>query len=271
MTASSAAYQKRWHYDRHRGIRRRIPTPPQLQAHLDTLRRAGWSYRAIAAEAGLTVAVVHRLATQQPATTRPAYAAAILALDPTKIPGKPSRDTTEPFVPNTGTKRRLQALLALGWGYPQLDPLLGTSAASIVHQAGRWVTRTTHDRVAALYDQLQHQRGPSSQAATWAAKKGYALPAEWDDIDTDPRPHRARSAPRVVYVDQVAVERAAAGDYDVAALNRKERRALAVLLAERGDTLAQIADVLGISRASASQLLNYQPRTGRDTDDQETA
>jgi len=186
--AATARYIKRWNYDRTHGRPHRIPTPPQLLAHLDTLRGAGWSYRAIAAEADLTTHVVHRLHTQRPATTRPTYATAILALDPDRIPARPAIDTTEPFVPRIGTTRRLQALLTIGWGHQQMRAHCGLNTANLLHQQGRWVTRTTHDRVAAMYQTLKHRPGPSSNARTWATKLGYTTPAQWLDIDHDQAP-----------------------------------------------------------------------------------
>lgn len=113
----------------------------------------------------------------------------IMSVDPTRIPSKASTQTTEPFVPRTGTVRRIQALMAIGYSHSDLASR-GVDSRNLLNQQGRWVTRTTHDHVAARYRELSRRPGPTPRAAREAAKRGYLGPAAWDNIDRDPEPDR---------------------------------------------------------------------------------
>jgi hypothetical protein len=89
-------------------------------------------------------------------------------------------------VPIIGARRRIQALMAIGWRHQDLTPMLGFRSANIVHQEGRWVSRQKHDAVKDLYDRIWNQRGPAgAQSMTRIAKAGYAPPLAWDDDSID--------------------------------------------------------------------------------------
>lgn len=90
--------------------------------------------------------------------------------------------------PIVGTQRRLRALACLGWSWTSLAAEVGVSE-SVIRRLSRaqysTVNAATADRVAALYERLSMTRGPSSRAATHAARNGFAPPLAWDDTDLD--------------------------------------------------------------------------------------
>lgn len=125
-----------------------------------------------------------------------------------------------------GTLRRLEALMALGWSTRQLDTLLDrqpTYTANLMLRCTTDPTRliylTTHQQIAALYDRLSMTLPPTDTAErrqivtrtrNLAARRGYAPPLAYDDIDTDTAPTRGpRHSPDWdTTVDDVMVQRA---------------------------------------------------------------
>lgn len=179
-----ARYRKRWQLDRERGIKRTIdPTPIAL--HVATLLGQGWSCRGIAGAAGVAPQTVTRLKRGDAKTIGREAAAKILAVN--GLPREASHQTTEPFVPRVGTVRRLQALQVMGWTTTYLRDEYGINPCTL-YQQGRWVTRSTHDKVARAYRELSHRRGPSERTTQRALARGYVGPADWNDIDLDEAP-----------------------------------------------------------------------------------
>ena len=127
----------------------------------------------------------------------------------------------KPFlVDSMGTRRRIQALQAIGWSQPKIAALLGVRVRSWPWMASPHllVERATRDRVAALYEQLWNQPAPrdtphnrqsDTRSRNLAAARGWLPPAAWDDIDTDPEPPAVDRD--LDYVDDAAVELAIAG------------------------------------------------------------
>lgn len=187
--AAATRYRKQWTYERLQGKTRRIP-PDAVVLHIATLRGQGWSYRAIAAEAGVSVQSVSRLGRSQQTITQK-IAQKILAVDPMTLPSKASKQTTEPMVPRVGTVRRLQALMRIAWSPEEIGRRAGHGrnwVYNLLHQQGQWVTRSTHDKVARIFDELKNTRGPAERTARHAKKMGFPGPLQWDDIDLDLEP-----------------------------------------------------------------------------------
>lgn len=131
-----------------------------------------------------------------------------------KVEGRPRA------VPAIGAQRRIQALLAMGWTSTEIAASAGMRNRDRVlqvlnGQGGKpcqWVTRATHEQVAAVFDSLVS----AQPELTWvrrrtksiAARKGFLPPAAWDDIDNDPVPPAAEP----VDMDEVVVDRILAGD-----------------------------------------------------------
>ena len=90
------------------------------------------------------------------------------------------------MVDSTGTRRRLQALAALGWSSTDLARLLGVVQSTVNHWSRRpHVHLRTARRVADLYEQLSMQVGPTPKARAYALRCGWPPPLAWgDDIDS---------------------------------------------------------------------------------------
>lgn len=185
-------YRKRWQYEREHGHLRTVDAEP-VSRRIWTLMGAGWTARAIAGAAETSPSVVTRLSSGDQTRVTRKVAARILAVDPSGLPLTPSKQTTEPFVSRVGSVRRIQALLFMGWSHAAMYERSGVRTQMVLAQQGRWVTRSTHDKVAALYDALWSKPGTSAHARTWARKLGYAPPLAWDDIDRDAEPQGAAS------------------------------------------------------------------------------
>lgn len=96
---------------------------------------------------------------------------------------------TPRLVDSTGTRRRIQALQAIGWSTTRLAAELGVCQQRITHYtSGDTVNRKTANRVAALFDRLSmHPVDDSVPGAIRtkrnAARNGYPPPLAFDDID----------------------------------------------------------------------------------------
>jgi hypothetical protein len=91
-----------------------------------------------------------------------------------------------------GSRRRVQALVALGWTIQQIAAEVGyANTANIwkLMREDRWIFQSTADKVALVYERLCMTR-PEGVAAhrsrLRAARRGWVPPLAWDDID-DPR------------------------------------------------------------------------------------
>lgn len=250
MSTYDPRWAKRWRVDRDRGIHRYIDAAP-ARAHVQTLLACGASRRAVAQKAGITPTVITRLLADQ-AHLRRETAAAILAVTPAHIL---DRDGHEDFVPAIGARRRIQALQAIGHTSAVIAAHAGPGVtANIIHNVakhpGHWISRLNHDRVAAAYTALWDTPGTSLRVQAQVARLGYAPPMAWDDLD-DPQaqPQHDLTDPTGRDVDEVAVERRAAGDHTVT-LTRAEHHAAVQLLHAACLNDQQIAERLG-----------YAPRT----------
>jgi hypothetical protein len=162
------------------------------------------------------------------------------------------RLTEDVKVPRTGTRRRLQALAAIGWTSTDLAVRLGvdrTAVSENMRYEGP-VLVTTAARTRALYDELSMTPGPSAIARARALAKGWAPPLAWDDDTIDDpkaKPYRQTKYEQTqTYrtVDEVAVERVLAGE--VLELTEAEREVVVERLARLGLADGQIADRIGV-------------------------
>lgn len=131
-----------------------------------------------------------------------------------------------------GVQRRVQALMALGWGCPALAEMIGVSSAQ-VHKwtkPNAFVRSSTRDRIAAVYDELRDLEQPESRnakyARTVATKHGWHPPRAWYDIDDpDEQPDLGyRHWRNHDEVDVVIVDRIMFGDYSLARAATKAER-----------------------------------------------
>jgi hypothetical protein len=110
----------------------------------------------------------------------------------------------------TGTRRRLHALIALGWPTAIIFAEAGMPKNSRI---GRYPTVhiETAAKIKAVYERLSMTPGPSPRSRMLARKAGYLPPLAWDD-DTIDDPNAQPMAEQPVEVDEVAVRRALFGD-----------------------------------------------------------
>ena len=98
-----------------------------------------------------------------------------------------------------GSRRRLQAMYAIGWTSKHIAEASGIRANQLTHiSSGRTqrVTRATEERIKKAYAALSAKPGPSSLDRVAASREGWAPPLAWNDIDTDERPRGVRWEPR---------------------------------------------------------------------------
>lgn len=185
LSYKSPAYRKRWTLDRSRGLTRMTDAGP-CREHLAALAKAGVTLRAVAEQAAISPSVVARIRDGQRMVRNP-IAARILAVSVTSIA---RRDRVHGFVLAVGARRRVQALMAIGWRHEDMKAWLranGSAAHSnlILSQAGDMLERRTADAMAAMYDALWSTPGPSDRTRARARLLGYAPPLAWDDDTID--------------------------------------------------------------------------------------
>jgi hypothetical protein len=236
-----------------------------VREHLTALRAAGIGVQRIAELTGLSLSHVRILADTRldaSATTkrvRPDTVDRILA-----IPVSAATRAPRSQVAALGTVRRLQALARLGWSLESLADLLGRRPASLRRSmAGDTVTAETARSVADLYARLEAKRPPQLTAEQRAAadavrqeatERGWLSPMAWDDVDTDPSPPPTPPACTGPDVDDVAIERALAGDavtYDQ--LTTSEQQTVVATLTARGRSIRDIAAQLRTTKRTVSR------------------
>lgn len=181
--SDTPAWRKKWNIDRHRGLLRVVPAT-EAETHVQNLvQRYGVSIRGIADASGISRQLISNLNRGLKQGIRRDSEAAVLAVTAESVLSRPKG---EGFVPNIGGRRRIQALMAMGWRHQDLTPLLGLNTANIIHQQGDWFTKRKHDAIKGLYDQLWNKRGPATALSiNRIAKAGYAPPLAWDDETID--------------------------------------------------------------------------------------
>lgn len=95
------------------------------------------------------------------------------------------------MVDAAGTRRRLMALSALGYGWNEIGRRLGQNGTNVGFTAlkRQWVYKTTHEKVKALYDELSMVPAEKTREVkvvlTRSARKGFLPPLAWDDETID--------------------------------------------------------------------------------------
>jgi hypothetical protein len=155
-------------------------------------------------------------------------------------------------LPCLGTRRRLQALVALGHSYSRIGEALAMTPAGAWALGTRdraYVRATTVAKVSSLYEAWSmllppetttNERKAAAYARTVATKNSWLPPLAWDDIDHDPEPAAATDHGDV---DWVVVERVLAGD--VVPTTTAERRAIVTRWPETGRPYNDLARLTG--------------------------
>lgn len=118
----------------------------------------------------------------------------------------------------TGTVRRIQALMALGWPSRELAVRCGWTHGEAILEISRreTVQRKTVATIARLYDELSMIPGPSAETKKRAIRKGWAPPLAWDEGEIDDpkaRPH-GKAVARAC-VDPMVVDRVLGGEWQI--------------------------------------------------------
>lgn len=194
-------------YERAQGISRHVDGE-ETRTHIERLVNRGWTQRQIAHAANINATTLCAIATGQSRTVRRENAAAILAIGLGAQPALPRG-----YIDATGARRRLQALMVLGYPLAEIARRVGAGRCSFQPTVeGRLVTirATTAGRVARVYRQLSMVPAPpgrlAEQARNEAAVNGWHGPMAWEDID-DPecRPEETMPMPpRSVHPGKVA-------------------------------------------------------------------
>lgn len=103
------------------------------------------------------------------------------------------------YLPSTGSRRRLQALIAIGHTRDALAHQSGVNRETIERLAAgaqEWVTPTNADKIRALFTELQMTPGPSTRSRRHAAHHGWPLPLDWDEDRIDDPSHWIKRSPQ---------------------------------------------------------------------------
>jgi hypothetical protein len=137
------------------------------------------------------------------------------------------------LIDSTGTRRRLQALAAIGWTAQHIGDRMGGFSARHVQMllTRELVHRNTAGQVAEVFEELSGTPGPSKITRSRAEAKGWAPPLAWDEgqID-DPR--------AVSHTEIEAAHEAALREVKLRA-KRAERAAASARLREDPDRFAE--------------------------------
>lgn len=161
--------------------------------HVQVLAAAGIGWKRAAELAGLSRGTMRKLMQGGPGKRppskriRPQTAAALLA-----VKASPANLGGRAVVDGTGTRRRVQALVAVGWSQAHVAVRIGLTPSGmsrmLLHQDQ--VTASTARAVRAVYDELWNQapagrtrweKASVARARNHALASGWAPPGAWDD------------------------------------------------------------------------------------------
>ena len=243
--ARHSAYSRRVHRQRGYGTWQPFVDAEPVRQHLLLLIDYGISFEQTAKIAGLKATAVAGLLYPMGGRgikqrMRAETADRILAVKPV-----PENLNELRPIDATGTRRRLQALVAIGFPFMRLGEHLPIHPNQVHYVAsGRRVQAKTARAVADLYDQLWNQDpanygirpSTSLKVKRYAEAKGWAPPAAWDDDtidDPDAQPDLGAQTPRYIALAENALE----------------------LEKGQGYTRQQAADRLGVNKEALQQAI----------------
>lgn len=213
--------------------------------HLQSLYARGLSVDKVARQAGLAVSSVWRIGVGRSKRARAETLRKILALD---IDTARARS-----VSSLGTRRRVQALVRIGWPYSELTRRTGLGATTLRKVIYRpRLTVGVAEKVAEVYRELAQRPGPSVRATTLAKRQGFLSPAAWGDEIDDPC-----ARPNVSGYDESRVQAYMAGDRPDG-LTRADRAEAAARLVNGGLTPLGAARALGTSAMRVREWLGVE-------------
>lgn len=173
---------KRRAHDRARGITARVDATASRD-HVAYLLKQGLTLPTIAKTAGTSRQVLSNVLDGQ-ATIYRETAAAILAIAPPRVRQHPRHNG---WISAEGPRRRIRALMALGWTAADIAAASGrpdtTCQVQQIASVRQWVRPATYHRIDRAYDALGMKPGPSDLNRHRARLAGWPPPLAWDDID----------------------------------------------------------------------------------------
>lgn len=162
--------------------------------------------------------------------------------------------TYEPWVPAHGTRRRIQALYALGWTGELIAPLIGyreqRGVSALCYR--KWVKPETYRAVCAAFEKLSATPGPSVVTRKRALAKGWLPPLAWDDPD-DEFEVPSRGPRNMGELDETAICLMLDGYVEFHRLRYPERAEAIRRMRARGMSSGDIAAVTGLSPDAAAK------------------
>jgi transcriptional regulator with XRE-family HTH domain len=199
----------------------RVPAEP-IRQHVQALRAAGVGSRRVEELSGVSRSVIQALMNgrsiygKQPSKTILAEnAQRLLAVEANPAAGCP--------VDITGTTRRLQALVAIGYTQADIAARVGITPANATEMfhGNRSVLLSTAIKVRGIYEELSMRPGPSGAARQRAKKLGWAPPLAWEDDTIDnPQAKPDLGEKRTIRWDERYLELRDLGLTDVEILHR---------------------------------------------------
>lgn len=185
---------RQYQADRNRAIAYGRHTPEPLvdvdlaRRRIAQLRMIGLGTRAIASLAGLERSIVDRIAygQQDHATRATVKAISDIVIDPTRLPHRARID-------GTGTRRRIQALIAIGWTFEDLAARAGCTSSNLRQIANGHPCRPVaasswllaHRLYNRLWNEIPTDDRWSRASRRMARERGWAPPLAWDDDQID--------------------------------------------------------------------------------------
>ncbi|WP_405497484.1 hypothetical protein [Streptomyces sp. NBC_00096] len=188
-----------------RGTPSRSRNISEVQRHVRRLYYdGGMTSRAMAAQSGVSRDTImqvikgYRVVQGRRTTVSCLLQSTIDKLSTIRLELAPPEDLLGAHIPPTGTRRRLQALSAMGYDSVWMAERLGTCAGNIGalirgHRGRCYVYAATARRVRTLYATYQHVDPAETGRSAWhistaksrARKQGYAPPWCWDEETID--------------------------------------------------------------------------------------
>jgi len=168
---------------------RGVDTAPQanwrLRERLQKFYDRGFSTAAMAATAGISATTVQNILNHRHSKTRFESFGRLKTMTHEDIFLSPPNGS---FVGSYATKRRIEALMCLGWRRADIDPLLEKLgckkySSQVFYRTEERIDVFNHRAMAQVYETLAYIEGPSEQTKKSSQTKGWAPPMAWDNID----------------------------------------------------------------------------------------
>lgn len=241
------------------GVEANLVDAQPVRDHIEHLRASGVSYKSLALASGVShsaigVIVYGRKERNAPPTARvrPETAEKILAVEPTMDNMASGRN-----ICSTGTHRRIQALVSIGYSITNLGERLNITSSNMRDMLSRkQVLVSTARKVRALYEDLWDKPNDATEwqwlaaatrARNYAAIHSWLPPMAWDDDLIDDPNHTPDMAPMPT-VPKVEAKRAAF-------LEEVE------FFADAGYRIEALAEVLGMSPEAVEKRLSRYERS----------